>query len=49
MPYSNLTPGPIAVLATFTGFHLQGISGALLATGALLTTAMILMTVICIT
>jgi chromate transporter len=46
---SNLTPGPIAVLATFTGFHLQGISGALLATGALLTPAMILMTVICIT
>ncbi len=45
---SNLTPGPIAVLATFAGFHLQGISGALLATAALFTPAMVLMVVICI-
>ena len=45
---SNLTPGPIAVLATFTGYHLLGVSGALLATVALLTPAMILMTAICI-
>ncbi len=45
---SNLTPGPIAVLATFAGFHLQGISGALLATAALFTPAMVLMAVICI-
>lgn len=44
---SNLTPGPIAVLATFTGYHLQGVSGALLATVALLTPAMVLMAVIC--
>jgi chromate transporter len=41
---SNLTPGPIAVLATFTGFHLHGIAGALLATLALFTPALILMT-----
>jgi chromate transporter len=45
---SNLTPGPIAVLATFAGFHLQGISGALLATAALFTPAMVLMLAICI-
>ena len=45
---SNLTPGPIAVLATFAGFHLQGISGALLATAALFTPAMVLMVAICI-
>ncbi|MGZ5016513.1 MAG: chromate efflux transporter [Methylobacter sp.] len=45
---SNLTPGPISVLATFTGYHLLGVSGALLATVALLTPSMILMTVICI-
>jgi len=32
---SNLTPGPIAVLATFTGYHLHGVVGALLATSAL--------------
>ncbi len=43
---SNLTPGPIAVLATFTGYHLQGAPGALLATAALFTPAMILMAVI---
>jgi chromate transporter len=45
---SNLTPGPISVLATFTGYHLLGVSGAVLATVALLTPSMILMTVICI-
>jgi chromate transporter len=45
---SNLTPGPIAVLATFTGYRLLGVAGALLATVALLTPAMILMTTICI-
>jgi chromate transporter len=41
---SNLTPGPIAVLATFAGFHLHGISGALLATLALFTPSLLLMT-----
>ncbi len=41
---SNLTPGPIAVLATFAGFHLHGVLGALAATLALFTPAMILMT-----
>jgi chromate transporter len=40
---SNLTPGPIAVLATFTGFHLHGVVGALVATGALFAPATILM------
>jgi chromate transporter len=40
---SNLTPGPIAVLATFAGYHLAGISGALVATAALLTPAVVLM------
>ena len=41
---SNLTPGPIAVLATFTGFRLHGVTGALVATLALFAPAMILMT-----
>ena len=45
---SNLTPGPIAVLATFTGYHLLGVYGAVLATLALLTPSMIFMTAICI-
>jgi len=45
---SNLTPGPIAVLATFAGFHLHGVFGALLATVALFTPAMVLMSLICI-
>jgi chromate transporter len=43
---SNLTPGPIAVLATFTGFHIGGVPGAILATAAIFTPAMMLMTVI---
>ncbi len=43
---SNLTPGPIAVLATFTGYHLAGASGALAATAALFAPAMVLMVVI---
>ena len=43
---SNLTPGPIAVLATFTGFHLYGISGALVATLCLFAPAFVLMTVL---
>lgn len=32
---SQLTPGPIAVLATFAGYHLAGVPGALAATAAL--------------
>ncbi|MDR3567292.1 MAG: chromate efflux transporter [Syntrophobacteraceae bacterium] len=43
---SNLTPGPIAVLATFTGFHLHGVSGALISTLCLFTPAFVLMTVL---
>ncbi|MGA9753374.1 MAG: chromate efflux transporter [Acidobacteriota bacterium] len=43
---SNLTPGPIAVLATFAGYHLHGVSGALAATLALFAPAMALMTVL---
>ena len=43
---SNLTPGPIAVLATFTGYHLAGIAGALAATVALMAPAAVLMLVI---
>ena len=45
---SNLTPGPIAVLATFVGYKLAGVSGALLATAALLTPALVLMTLLCV-
>jgi chromate transporter len=40
---SNLTPGPIAVLATFAGFHLAGTAGALAATVALFTPGVVLM------
>jgi chromate transporter len=40
---SNLTPGPIAVLATFAGYHIAGVAGALVATAALLAPAMGLM------
>jgi chromate transporter len=44
---SNLTPGPISVLATFAGYRLRGIAGALVATGALYLPAVILMLVLC--
>jgi chromate transporter len=40
---SNLTPGPIAVLATFAGFHLAGTIGALAATVALFAPGIVLM------
>jgi chromate transporter len=40
---SNLTPGPIAVLATFAGFRVAGVTGAMVATAALLAPAMGLM------
>ncbi len=43
---SNLTPGPIAVLATFAGYHLDGVRGAILATSCLFMPAMLLMTII---
>lgn len=43
---SNLTPGPIAVLSTFAGYHLHGIPGALVATVALFTPAILLMAII---
>ncbi len=44
---SNLTPGPISVLATFAGYRLLGIAGALVATAALYLPAVILMLVLC--
>jgi chromate transporter len=40
---SNLTPGPIAVLATFAGFHMAGTTGALAATVALFAPGVVLM------
>jgi len=40
---SNLTPGPIAVLATFAGFHMAGTIGALAATAALFAPGIVLM------
>jgi chromate transporter len=40
---SNLTPGPIAVLATFAGYRLAGIAGALVATASLFAPALFLM------
>lgn len=47
MAISNLTPGPIAILATFVGFHLQGVVGALVATASLFLPATVLMMVLC--
>ncbi len=44
---SNLTPGPISVLATFAGYRLRGIVGALVATGALFLPTVVLMLVLC--
>jgi len=43
---SNLTPGPIAVLATFAGYHVASITGALVATAALFVPGIALMLVI---
>jgi len=40
---SNLTPGPITVLATFAGYRLKGILGGLAATVALYTPSCLLM------
>jgi chromate transporter len=40
---SNLTPGPISVLATFAGFRVAGVPGALVATAALMAPAIGLM------
>jgi len=40
---SNLTPGPIAVLATFAGYRVEGVLGALVATLALFAPALALM------
>lgn len=44
---SNLTPGPIAVLATFAGYRLLGIAGALTATAALFLPPAVLMFILC--
>jgi chromate transporter len=43
---SQLTPGPIAVLATFAGYRVAGIGGALLATIALFLPSTLLMLLI---
>lgn len=40
---SQLTPGPISVLATFAGYHRQGVAGALVATAALFLPALLWM------
>jgi chromate transporter len=44
---SNLTPGPISVLATFLGYKFHGVAGALVATAALYLPALVLMFVLC--
>jgi len=44
---SNLTPGPIAVLATFAGYRMLGIAGALTATLALFLPGVALMFILC--
>jgi len=40
---SNLTPGPIAVLATFAGYKVYGVLGAIISTSALFLPGVILM------
>jgi chromate transporter len=44
---SQLTPGPIAVLATFAGYHRQGVAGALIATVALFLPGFLWMLFLC--
>ncbi len=44
---SNLTPGPISVLATFLGYKICGVAGALVATVGLYLPALALMFVLC--
>jgi chromate transporter len=44
---SNLTPGPISVLATFAGYRLRGVAGALVASAALYLPATVLMLILC--
>lgn len=44
---SNLTPGPISVLATFLGYKFCGVAGALVATVGLYLPALVLMFVLC--
>jgi chromate transporter len=43
---SNLAPGPIALLATFAGYHHAGVIGAVIATVALFAPGVLLMLVI---
>jgi chromate transporter len=44
--FSQLTPGPILVSATFIGYKLAGVSGALLATAAIFIPSAILMIIV---
>jgi len=44
--FSQITPGPILVSATFIGYKLAGVSGALLATAAIFVPSAILMIVV---
>ncbi len=44
--FSQITPGPILVSATFVGYKLAGISGALLATAAIFIPSAVLMIVV---
>ena len=43
---SNLTPGPLAVLSTFAGYKLAGVTGAAVATVALLAPGILVMAVL---
>lgn len=46
MAISQLTPGPVAILATFAGYRIQGIIGALTATFAMFLPGIVLMLLI---
>ena len=44
---SESTPGPIGInMATFTGFHVAGLPGAIVATGSIVLPALILVTIV---
>jgi chromate transporter len=44
---ASITPGPLSVLATFTGYYLHGIAGSLVATYSLYVPSIAMMTFLC--
>jgi chromate transporter len=44
---ATITPGPLSVLATFTGYYLHGVTGSLIATYSLYVPSIAMMTFLC--